>query len=76
MRIVVAPAAFKGTLSARDAAAAMAQGVRDARADAEIIELPMADGGDGTLDVMLTHGFSPVLIEAVDALGRPGADPT
>ena len=71
MRIVVAPAAFKGTLSARDAAAAMAQGVRDARADAEIIELPMADGGDGTLDVMLTHGFSPVLIEAVDALGRP-----
>jgi glycerate kinase len=71
MRIVIAPAAFKGTLSARDAAAAMALGARDARANAEIIEVPMADGGDGTLDVMLTHGFSLVLIEAVDALGRP-----
>ena len=71
MRIVIAPAAFKGTLSAHDAAEAMALGARDARPDAEIIELPMADGGDGTLEVMLAHGFSPLVIEAVDALGRP-----
>ena len=71
MRIVIAPAAFKGTLSAHDAAAAMALGARDAQPEAEIIELPMADGGDGTLEVMLAHGFSPLVIEAVDALGRP-----
>jgi glycerate kinase len=71
MRIVLAPAAFKGTLSAREAAAAMSQGARDAQPDAEIIELPMADGGDGTLDVMLGHGFTPRLISAVDALGNP-----
>jgi glycerate 2-kinase len=48
---VCAPNAFKGTLSARAAAAAMARGVRDAGADA--IEVPVADGGDGTLDVLL-----------------------
>jgi glycerate kinase len=48
---VCAPNAFKSTLSARAAAAAMARGVRDAGADA--IELPVADGGDGTLDVLL-----------------------
>lgn len=71
MRIVIAPAAFKGTLSARDAAAAMALGARDAQPDAEIIEMPMADGGDGTLDVMLGHGYSVLEIDAVDALGRP-----
>ncbi len=71
MRIVIAPAAFKGTLSARDAAAAMALGARDARADAEIVELPMADGGDGTLEVMLGHGYSALGIDAVEARGRP-----
>src|ERR1700730_847098 len=48
---VCAPNAFKGTLSARAAAAAMARGVRDTGADA--IEVPVADGGDGTLDVLL-----------------------
>ena len=71
MRIVIAPAAFKGTLSARDAATAMALGARDAQPDAEIIEMPMADGGDGTLEVMLEHGYSVHSIEAVDALGSP-----
>ena len=71
MRIVLAPAAFKGTLSAHDAAAAMALGARDALPDAEIVEMPMADGGDGTLAVMLVHGYDPVVITAVDALGNP-----
>jgi glycerate 2-kinase len=70
MRIVIAPAAFKGTLSAREAAAAMALGARDAQPDAEIVEMPMADGGDGTLEVMLGHGYSVLAIDAVDALGR------
>jgi glycerate 2-kinase len=48
---VCAPNAFKGTLSARAAANALARGVRDAGARA--VELPVADGGDGTLDVLL-----------------------
>ena len=73
MRIVLAPTAFKGTLSAHDAAAAMALGARDAQPDAEIIEIPMADGGDGTLEVMLGHGFTPLHVDAIDALGRPNS---
>jgi glycerate kinase len=48
---VCAPNAFKGTLSAHAAALALARGVRDAGATA--IEIPVADGGDGTLDVLL-----------------------
>src|ERR1700688_1507030 len=53
---VCAPNAFKGTLSAAAPARAMARGVRDAGADA--VEVPVADGGDGTLDVLLAAGGS------------------
>ena len=51
MVAVCAPNAFKGTVTAQAAAAALARGVRDAGMDA--IEMPVADGGDGTLDVLL-----------------------
>jgi glycerate kinase len=50
--VVCAPNAFKGTLDAGSAASFMARGVRDAGATA--IEVPVADGGDGTLDVLLS----------------------
>jgi glycerate kinase len=48
---VCAPNAFKGTLTARAAASALARGVRDRGMRA--LEVPVADGGDGTLDVLL-----------------------
>jgi len=48
--VLVAPDKFRGTLSAREAAAAMASGAR--QAGAEVEELPLADGGEGTLDVL------------------------
>jgi glycerate 2-kinase len=44
------PASLKGVLSARDAAAALAEGFRLGGADAE--QLPVADGGEGTLEVL------------------------
>lgn len=52
MRIVVAPDAFKGSATASQAAAAVAVGWRSVRPGDEILELPLADGGEGTLDVM------------------------
>ncbi len=54
MKVVVAPNSLKGSLSAIDAAQAMAHGVRDALAEAEIIEAPVSDGGDGLIDVLVT----------------------
>ncbi len=51
-RVLVCPDKFRGTLSAAAAATAMAAGLRAARI-ADIVELPLADGGEGTLDVML-----------------------
>jgi len=53
-KIVIAPASFKGTLTAAEAARAMADGVRRAVPAAELRLLPMADGGEGTLDAMLS----------------------
>jgi len=50
MRVLAAPDKFRGTLSARKAAAAIAAGA--ARAGWECDELPLADGGEGTLDVL------------------------
>lgn len=53
MKVVVAPNAFKGSLTAREAASAMAAGVRRALPDAPVVEVPVADGGDGLVDVAL-----------------------
>lgn len=60
MKIVVAPNAFKGSLTARRAAEAMAAGVRRAVPIAEIDAVPVADGGDGLVDIALeTLGGEP-----------------
>jgi len=50
---LVAPDAFKGSLTATEAAAAIAAGIHQAVADAEIYCQPLADGGEGTLTVLL-----------------------
>lgn len=54
--VVIAPDSFKGSLSADGVAAAIAEGIRRVRADADIRIRPMADGGEGTLDAMLSVG--------------------
>jgi glycerate kinase len=50
MRVLATPASLKGVLSARDAAEALARGLR--AGGAEATAMPVADGGDGTLDVL------------------------
>lgn len=55
--VVVAPSAFKGTLTARAAADAMTAGVLDAVPAAACRVLPVADGGDGSLDALVAAGF-------------------
>lgn len=53
MRILIAPQEFKGTLTAAEAAEAIADGVRQVAPAAEIDTLPMADGGPGTVDAVV-----------------------
>ena len=54
--MLVAPAAFKGTLGPRQVAEAIAAGVRRALPHATVLECPVADGGDGLLDAVLPPG--------------------
>jgi glycerate kinase len=53
MRVLVAPDKFRGTLTARQAAEAMASGWRRVRPDDELTIVPMADGGEGTLEALV-----------------------
>jgi len=53
MKIVIAPQAFKGGLRGMEVARAMEEGVRRVYPDAEAVLVPVADGGDGTLEVLV-----------------------
>jgi len=68
--VLVSPDSFKGTFSAREAAHAIAEGLRSAGRDAE--ELPVADGGEGTMEVLMTAlGGELRKVTVSDPLGRP-----
>jgi glycerate kinase len=54
VKVIVAPNSFKGSLSASQAAAAIARGVRQARPEAEVVEIPVADGGEGTVEALVS----------------------
>jgi glycerate kinase len=67
VRALASPASLKGVLSAREAAAALAEGLRAGGAEAR--ELPVADGGEGTLDVLGAGEWREAVV--ADPLGRP-----
>lgn len=69
MRCVVAPDSFKGSLRAAEAASAIARGIRRVLCQAQIIEFPLADGGEGTLDLIAAR--EPCEVASLDV---PGAD--
>lgn len=71
MRVLVAPDKFKGTLTAPEAAAALAAGVRRALPSADVRLLPVADGGEGTVAAVLAAGGRRHTAEVQGPLGRP-----
>ncbi len=71
MRVVVAPDKFKGSASAAEVAAAIAAGLRRARPDLDVVEMPVADGGDGTVAAALAAGFAPVRTTAEGPTAEP-----
>lgn len=72
MKVVLAPDSFKESMTAREAAAAMERGVRAVLPDAECVVLPMADGGEGTVDALLAAlGGELVTVRATGPMGRP-----
>lgn len=72
MRYLCAPDSFKESLTAAEAARAMAEGIRRGDPDAEIRCLPMADGGEGTARALAdATGGTMLTAGAHDPLGRP-----
>jgi glycerate kinase len=68
--VVIAPDKFKGSLTAREAATAMAVGVKRADPALRTVECPVADGGDGTLDTVLAAGFDRIPVYAMGPTGQ------
>jgi glycerate 2-kinase len=60
MRVVLAPDKFKGCLGAAEVAGALRDGLLLARPDLEVACRPIADGGEGTVDAVVSAGFSRV----------------
>jgi glycerate kinase len=76
VKVVVAPNSFKGSLSASEAASAIARGVRQAFPDAEVVEVPVADGGEGTVEALVSaHHGAYRTAEVEGPLGEPVAAP-
>ena len=72
MRVILAPDKFRGSLTARQVTNAMEEGVRQVWPDAELVALPLADGGEGTAQVLTeaTSGTWHTVVVS-DPLGRP-----
>ncbi len=72
MKIVVAPDKFKGSLSAVEAAMAIEAGIRRVDVDAQVELVPMADGGEGTVETLLSAmGGSTKVTTVTGPLGAP-----
>src|SRR5260370_23018672 len=71
--ILLAPAAFKGTLGPRQVADALARGARRALPDAALLQCPISDGGDGLLDAVLGLGALSERLRVTGPLGAPVA---
>ena len=71
MRVVVCPDKLRGSLTAPEAVDAITRGLADAGVR-DVVGIPMADGGEGTLDALLAAtGGERLSCATVDAIGRP-----
>ena len=71
MRILIAPDKFKGSLTAAEAAAAIAEGALRVYPEAEAIQFPVADGGEGTLEAAVAAGYEERLNAVVGPILAP-----
>jgi glycerate kinase len=71
LRVVVAPDKFKGSLGAGQVAARVAAGLRAVVPDLDVREIPVADGGEGTLEAAEAAGFRRVPVRVAGPTGEP-----
>ena len=72
MKILIAPDKFKGSLNAAEVCDAITKGIKINKSEDEIISCPMADGGEGSIDIINNHlSLKPVELIVNDPLFRP-----
>lgn len=71
MRILIAPDKFKGSLTAAEAASAMAEGALRVYPDAVVTQFPIADGGEGTLEAAVAAGYEERINAVVGPIIKP-----
>ena len=71
MKFLIAPDKFKGSMRASDVAARVAAGILSVSPDAQVVLVPVADGGDGTLDAAVGSGFTLVPVTVDGPTGEP-----
>ena len=69
-KILIITDKFKGSLSSKEAGSAIASGFRKIRPDVDIEEFPLADGGDGTIEVLEHLSDEKIYLPTLDPLGR------
>ncbi|ATA18959.1 glycerate kinase [Gibbsiella quercinecans] len=71
-KVVIAPDSFKESLSALEVAQAIERGFREIFPDVQYVALPMADGGEGTVDAMVAAtGGEKINVTVTGPLGKP-----
>lgn len=70
-RVVVAPDKFKGSLTAAQAAQAIAEGLRRGCPSVDVVQLPVADGGDGTVEAAVASGYRRQMVTVRGPTGEP-----
>lgn len=70
-RVVVAPDKFKGSLTANEAARIIGSVLKQRAPEAVVVEHPVADGGEGTVDLALRSGFARIVRRVIGPLGSP-----
>ena len=72
MKIIIAPDSFKGSLSSEKAAEAIERGIKRCLPEAETVKIPIADGGEGTLESLIAAtGGQKVPVRVTGPLGEP-----
>ena len=76
VHVVVAPDKFKGSLTAREVADRVAAGIAEVAAGVDVVRVPVADGGDGTVDAALAAGYQRIPLRATGPTGERSTPPT
>jgi glycerate kinase len=72
-KVLIAPDKFKGSLTAAEVAARLSAGLAGAGFDGEIVSVPVADGGDGTVDAAVAAGYKRIDVPVSGPAGLPAA---